>query len=418
MKEATTARENGTFKDDTPVGKAAASPMLKEAKRKSLPEESDDEGDGEAASLLPQTQTREQEDSEGGSPHVAKRLGTELSISVTEVLALDLLDDHRFPASLADDLGGDVVLRAGESNERTERGEAVRVDERTRARAEYGKAEEDPALRELHPSQLHYAALADRLCQGFTPRSDLGAFVIQQTSDTLASAEDTPSSVTLPANTSLDKVCVLLKEILDEFKKRPKRQKRDWNGTEHTRDSWGAQTRIEPSLAAGDKELPDIHDNVKYVPHFTRSHSDMLNVLNKTVEKYSDELVDQWNKEIDGLLTFDGLFSAALTAFNTIAFAMLQPQSSDQTNAILTQVSAQLKALRSIPLRQLTALAFQDISHFSLSSATIGIMVKQWLKEYNTGLYGFSAPITRRRIYRLSNLKRRTSLHHLAVPLF
>ncbi|KAH9910358.1 uncharacterized protein BXZ73DRAFT_20400, partial [Epithele typhae] len=62
----------------------------------------------------------------------------------------------------------------------------------------------------------------------------------------------------------------------------------------------------------------------------------------KTVEKYSDELVDQWNKEIDGLLTFDGLFSAALTAFNTIAFAMLQPQQSDQTNAILTQVSAQL----------------------------------------------------------------------------
>ena len=24
----------------------------------------------------------------------------------------------------------------------------------------------------------------------------------------------------------------------------------------------------------------------------------------KTVEKYSDELVEQWNKEIDGLLTF------------------------------------------------------------------------------------------------------------------
>ncbi|KAH9910359.1 uncharacterized protein BXZ73DRAFT_19167, partial [Epithele typhae] len=37
---------------------------------------------------------------------------------------------------------------------------------------------------------------------------------------------------------------------------------------------------------------------------------------------------------------------------------------------------------------------------------TIGIMVKQWLKEYNTGLYGFSAPITRRRIYRLSTLEK------------
>ncbi|KAH9907099.1 uncharacterized protein BXZ73DRAFT_110417 [Epithele typhae] len=44
---------------------------------------------------------------------------------------------------------------------------------------------------------------------------------IEQTSDTARLPEDTPSSVTLPANASLDKVCVLLKEILDEFKKRP-----------------------------------------------------------------------------------------------------------------------------------------------------------------------------------------------------
>ncbi|KAH9912054.1 uncharacterized protein BXZ73DRAFT_16270, partial [Epithele typhae] len=152
------------------------------------------------------------------------------------------------------------------------------------------------------------------------------------------------------------------------------------------------------------------------------------NETRKTVEKYSDELVDQWNKEIDGLLTFDGLFSAALTAFNTIAFAMLQPQSSDQTNVILTQVSAQLKSFALNPsFVNSTALAFGDIVPtpfrpetwavwvnalwftsltFSVSSATIGIMVKQWLKEYNTGLYGFSAPITRRRIYRLENLNK------------
>ncbi|KAH9910344.1 uncharacterized protein BXZ73DRAFT_83689 [Epithele typhae] len=83
MKEATPARENETLKDDTPVGKAAASWLLKVAKRKSLPEESDNEGDGEVVSLLPQTQAREQEDSDqGGSPHVAKRLGMELSISI------------------------------------------------------------------------------------------------------------------------------------------------------------------------------------------------------------------------------------------------------------------------------------------------------------------------------------------------
>ncbi|KAH9939123.1 uncharacterized protein BXZ73DRAFT_99796 [Epithele typhae] len=133
-----------------------------------------------------------------------------------------------------------------------------------------------------------------------SPRAPTSAHSsIQQTSDTAPLPEDTPSSVTLPpANVSLDKVCVLLKEILDEFKK-------------------------------------------------------------------------------------DGLFSAALTAFNTIAFAMLQPQSSDQTNAILTQVSSQLKSFALNPsFVNSTALAFG----ISMSSATIGIMVKQWLKEYNTGL--------------------------------
>ncbi|KAH9910364.1 uncharacterized protein BXZ73DRAFT_109126 [Epithele typhae] len=76
---------------------------------------------------------------------------------------------------------------------------------------------------------------------------------------------------------------------------------------------------------------------------------------------------------------------------------MLQPQSSDQTNAILTQVSASLKSFALNPsFANSTALAFRDISYVQHVVATIGIMVKQWLKEYNTGLYGFSAPITRR----------------------
>ncbi|KAH9910353.1 uncharacterized protein BXZ73DRAFT_109117 [Epithele typhae] len=57
MKEATPARENGTLKDDTPVRKAAE-------KRKR----------GSRRTLI-----------KGGSPHVAKRLGTELSMSVAEV---------------------------------------------------------------------------------------------------------------------------------------------------------------------------------------------------------------------------------------------------------------------------------------------------------------------------------------------
>ena len=43
---------------------------------------------------------------------------------------------------------------------------------------------------------------------------------------------------------------------------------------------------------------------------------------------------------------------------------------------------------------------------FSLASATIGIIVKQWLKEYSSGLYGNSREIGRRRQYRLNSLEK------------
>ncbi|KAH9913075.1 kinase-like protein [Epithele typhae] len=88
MKEATPTREIKTLKDDTPAEKAAASPMRQGAKRKSLSEESEDEGEGYAASLPPQTQ--EQEDSEEESPRVVKRPRTELSeMSVADVEGTD-----------------------------------------------------------------------------------------------------------------------------------------------------------------------------------------------------------------------------------------------------------------------------------------------------------------------------------------
>ena len=43
---------------------------------------------------------------------------------------------------------------------------------------------------------------------------------------------------------------------------------------------------------------------------------------------------------------------------------------------------------------------------FSLASATSGIIVKQWLKEYKMGLYGSSRDIARRRQFRLNNLEK------------
>ncbi|KAH9939117.1 uncharacterized protein BXZ73DRAFT_6021, partial [Epithele typhae] len=131
------------------------------------------------------------------------------------------------------------------------------------------------------------------------------------------------------------------------------------------------------------------------------------NETRKTVEKYSDELVDQWNKEIDGLLTLT-VCSLPHSPRSTPSPCHAPASSKRSNQRILTQVSAQLKSFALSPsFVNSTALAFQDIVPtpfrpetwavwlnalwftsltFSLSSATIGIIVKQWLKEYNTGL--------------------------------
>ena len=181
-----------------------------------------------------------------------------------------------------------------------------------------------------------------------------------------------------------------------------------------------------------------IYPNIKEM-YTEKERQEAMERIAKTVEKYSDELVEQWNKEIDGLLTFvrtfhaaagphtdqlwiqAGLFSAILSAFNVQSYQLLQPAAPDQTNALLAQISNQLASFRtSSPFVNSTQPAYSDLIPgpppfvaptyavwvntlwfvslvFSLASATIGIIVKQWIKEYNTGLYGFSHEIARRR---------------------
>ncbi|KAH9939096.1 uncharacterized protein BXZ73DRAFT_44061, partial [Epithele typhae] len=146
-------------------------------------------------------------------------------------------------------------------------------------------------------------------------------------------------------------------------------------------------------------------------------------------ENESQELVAEWNKEIDGLLTFIGLFSAALTAFNTISFAFIQPQTNSTSNATVLQAILQLRSVildsslaSSSPVIDaalqspthppswtvwVNALWFTSLT-FSLSSAT---MAKQWLKEHRIGVRGSSADIARLRMYRLMNLQ----ASHIAI---
>ncbi|KAI8984840.1 hypothetical protein BD414DRAFT_380825, partial [Trametes punicea] len=154
--------------------------------------------------------------------------------------------------------------------------------------------------------------------------------------------------------------------------------------------------------------------------------------LASTVKDYSDEMTKRWNKEIDTHLVFAALFSAILTAFNVQSYQMLQPPTLDPVLGALQQISAQLSSFSTNPpfinsthpaFKQtdattvpsplppasaiwLNALWFSSLV-LSLSSASIGIMVKQWLNEYNSGISsGTSREAARIRQHRLNNLKR------------
>ncbi|KAI0758684.1 hypothetical protein C8Q74DRAFT_258684, partial [Fomes fomentarius] len=148
----------------------------------------------------------------------------------------------------------------------------------------------------------------------------------------------------------------------------------------------------------------------------------------KIVKDYSDELVKRWKEEIDTLLVYAGLFSAVLTALIVESYKLLSPPPPDPVLAALQQISVQLSSFSVNPsfvnstqpsVSQvlpppppaprwavwLNALWFSSLI-FSLSAASVGIMVKQWLNEYSTGLIGDSRHFARLRQHRLQNLEK------------
>ncbi|RDX49714.1 hypothetical protein OH76DRAFT_1455771 [Lentinus brumalis] len=147
------------------------------------------------------------------------------------------------------------------------------------------------------------------------------------------------------------------------------------------------------------------------------------------VKKSSDEMIERWNKEIDTLLVYAGLFSAILTAFNVQSYPLLTPAPPDPVLMALQQISSQLtsfsvtssfinathptildlQAPAAPPPERwavwLNALWFASLI-CSLSAASVGIMVKQWLNQYSSGLSGSSRQIARLRQHRLNALEK------------
>ena len=121
------------------------------------------------------------------------------------------------------------------------------------------------------------------------------------------------------------------------------------------------------------------------------------------------------------------MFSAVLTAFNAQSYQLLQPEPTDAMTAVLQRISAQLDSFsvngrfvnatqQSRPLDELqpsfrappsavwvNALWFSSLV-CSLASASIALMVKQWLHELAIGVSGRERESARRRQYRLNGI--------------
>ncbi|KAI0791800.1 hypothetical protein C8Q75DRAFT_805401 [Abortiporus biennis] len=100
--------------------------------------------------------------------------------------------------------------------------------------------------------------------------------------------------------------------------------------------------------------------------------------LSRTIRRYDEAKISDCKEDIDTLLVFAGLFSAVVTAFVLESFKMLEPNNSTVTAASQfdsSQFEPSFAALR------INILWFSSLV-FSLTTASLSMLVKQWLREY------------------------------------
>ncbi|TEB34327.1 hypothetical protein FA13DRAFT_1729840 [Coprinellus micaceus] len=100
----------------------------------------------------------------------------------------------------------------------------------------------------------------------------------------------------------------------------------------------------------------------------------------KQVQKYDEEMCRGWREEVDTLLVFAGLFSAAVTAFTVESYRWLRAEPEAVANIqLLALIAAQLNATAIPPVLENFS---PDALTLSLTAVLVGILCKQWLREY------------------------------------
>ncbi|KAJ8473754.1 hypothetical protein ONZ51_g7680 [Trametes cubensis] len=132
----------------------------------------------------------------------------------------------------------------------------------------------------------------------------------------------------------------------------------------------------------------------------------------KALRDHDQQLVQGWKEDVDSLLVFAGLFSAVVTAFNIESYKFLQEDPDEKAAALLGLILAQLTAnstqipqMVSPPTSRIDARSIRiNVLWFSslvlsLFSASVGILTKQWLREYT--LSASSSPRQNARVRQL-----------------
>ncbi|KAJ7616380.1 hypothetical protein DFH06DRAFT_909023, partial [Mycena polygramma] len=137
----------------------------------------------------------------------------------------------------------------------------------------------------------------------------------------------------------------------------------------------------------------------------------------KAADAYDDQLLRQWNQNLDTMLIVATLFSAVVTAFVIETFHDLGPSAQGLTNDLLLDIVQALSPNTSQPIVKpqnfapspnsiwVNGLWFTSLA-CSLGDAAIAMLIKQWLNAYSAGLPASHQLRSRMRQHRFNALIR------------
>ncbi|KAG8909401.1 hypothetical protein FRC01_006962 [Tulasnella sp. 417] len=134
-----------------------------------------------------------------------------------------------------------------------------------------------------------------------------------------------------------------------------------------------------------------------YVPNVEQKFGqigDFWNRYTKLADQRDKEMLEDLNSDLDTLLIFAGLFSAVNTAFISISFPLLSPDSSSETNYLLRLLVLRVDNSTLTPENLFPTFspepALVQVNCFLLSSLGISLLVaagamfgKEWLQNYS-----------------------------------